>query len=106
VVKDNSGSYVAVVKKPIIDDEENLVTLQVANYLGTLEETMTTLLYVLSAATLLILVPTIAASNALSRFILQPIKAIVDTMKENRNIVIFRIDLNMSCMRWKVPLMI
>src|SRR5699024_720508 len=52
VMKDDNGSLVALVQKPIIYEEGNIVTLQVANYLISLDETMKTLLYVLAATSL------------------------------------------------------
>src|SRR5690606_3553201 len=54
-----------------------------ANYLFTLEETMRTLLYVLIAASIIMLIPSIIGGNLLSKFILRPIKELIDTMKEN-----------------------
>lgn len=85
VTRDNNGTLVAVIEKPIIFEEDKIVTIQVANYLVSIEESMKTLLYVLIATSVAILIPTIIAGNALSRFILQPIKAIVDTMQKNKS---------------------
>lgn len=83
VIKDEDGAYAAVVQKPIITQDGKIATLQVVNYLVTLGQTMRTLLYVLIATSLLILIPTVTGGNALSRFILQPIKMLINTMKEN-----------------------
>lgn len=83
IVKDENGSPIAVVVKPIIWENGKVVTIQVANYLFTLEETMRTLLYVLVAASFIMLIPSIIGGNVLSKFILQPIKQLIQTMKEN-----------------------
>lgn len=83
IVRDDLGSPVAVIVKPIIWENGEVVTLQVANYLFTLEETMRTLLYVLIAASIIMLIPSIIGGNLLSKFILRPIKELIDTMKEN-----------------------
>src|SRR5690625_6614753 len=60
------------------------MTLEVSNHLSTIENTMRTLLYVLVAASILMLIPTMVAGNILSRFILQPIKDLILTMRENK----------------------
>ncbi len=83
IVRDETGSPIAVIRKPVIWEDGEIVTLQVANYLFPLEETMRTLLYVLVAASIIMLIPTIIAGNFLSKFILRPIKALISTMKEN-----------------------
>ena len=83
VTKDLKGSHIAVITKPIIWENGEVVTLQVANYLITLEETMRTLLYVLVAASIIMLLPSIIAGNILSTFILRPIKELIHTMREN-----------------------
>src|SRR5690625_759097 len=83
VTKDQKGSHIAVITKPIIWENGEVVTLQVANYLITLEETMRTLLYVLVAASIIMLLPSIIAGNILSTFILRPIKELIHTMREN-----------------------
>lgn len=83
VKQDNEGEYVAVVLKPMIAENGGIATLQVVSYLSSLSETMRTLLYVLIAASLFILIPTIIGSNVLSRFILRPIKELDTTMREN-----------------------
>src|SRR5690625_5658380 len=53
VIKDEHGARIAVIVKPIIWENGEVVTLQVANYLISLEETMRTLLYVLVAASII-----------------------------------------------------
>lgn len=74
---------IAVIQKPIIWTDGSVVMLSVSNELIVLSETMRTLLIVLLAASVFILVPTILAGNTLSRFILQPIIALINTMKRN-----------------------
>ncbi|WBX80683.1 HAMP domain-containing sensor histidine kinase [Virgibacillus salarius] len=78
---------VAVVSKPIIWETGKhageVVTLQVSKHLVTLDNTMTTLFYVLLAASGIMLIPIIIAGNVLSRFLLNPIKAFIHTMREN-----------------------
>jgi len=78
---------VAVITKPIIwnqpTHEGEIVTLQVSNQLVPLEETMTTLFYVLVVASIIMLLPIIIAGNILGKFLLKPINALIDTMKEN-----------------------
>lgn len=83
ITKDEAGNHIAVVYKPIIWDTGEVVTLQVANYLLGLDDVMQTLLYVLIAASIIMLIPTIVAGNLLSRFILQPIQKLIDAMRVN-----------------------
>lgn len=83
IVRDDSGLPIAVIIKPLIWENGEVVTLQVANYLFTLKSTMRTLLYVLLAASLIMLLPSIIAGNLLSQFILRPIKELIHAMKEN-----------------------
>lgn len=83
IEKDEEGHYIAIVSKPIIWEDGEIVTLQVADYLISLDGMMATLLYVLIAASLIILIPTIIAGNLLSKFILQPIQSLIETMKIN-----------------------
>lgn len=83
VIKSKSGVHVAIITKPIIWENGEVVTMQVANHLIPLEETMRTLLYVLIAASLIMLLPLIIAGNVLSRFILRPITELIETMKAN-----------------------
>src|SRR5699024_5084623 len=83
IIKNKSGPPVAVVLKPIIWENGEVYTLQVANYLFTVEETMRTLLYVLLAASIIMLVPSIVGAHFLSRFILRPIQQLIEAMQEN-----------------------
>lgn len=83
IERDEEGHYIAIVSKPIIWEDGEIVTLQVADYLINLDSMMDTLLYVLIAASAIILIPTIIAGNLLSKFILQPIQQLIDTMKIN-----------------------
>ncbi|UJL47017.1 HAMP domain-containing histidine kinase [Virgibacillus sp. NKC19-16] len=83
IVSQENAADVAVISKPIIWNNGDVVTLQVSNHLLALEETMTTLFYVLVVASIIMLVPSIIAGIVLSRFLLSPIKALIQTMKEN-----------------------
>ncbi|GAB3791186.1 HAMP domain-containing sensor histidine kinase [Virgibacillus kimchii] len=83
IVSPEDGSNVAVVTKPIIWGNGDVVTLEVSNHLLELDNTMTTLFYVLAIASVIILIPTVLAGNVLSRFLLNPITDLINTMKEN-----------------------
>ncbi|MGM8212470.1 HAMP domain-containing sensor histidine kinase [Virgibacillus sp. W0430] len=85
IIKNREGIPIIMVNKPIIWKNGEVVTLQVSEHLFTLTETMKNLFYVLLLASLFILIPTIIAGNVLSRFLLQPIKALIQTMKININ---------------------
>lgn len=73
----------ATVAKPIIWEDGNVVTLQVYKHLTGHASTMETLVYVLVVASLIMLIPTIAAGVFLSRFITRPVKELTAAMKEN-----------------------
>ncbi|GGA84365.1 HAMP domain-containing sensor histidine kinase [Ornithinibacillus halotolerans] len=73
----------AIVTKPIISSDGEIVTLQISRQLIALEENMKTLFYVLVIASIITLIPTVIAGNLLARFLLQPIKALINTMREN-----------------------
>ena len=77
------GIKVAVITKPMIWKDGKVVTLQVSNHLVGLKQDMTTLLYVLVAVSLIMLIPTMFAGGLLSRFLLKPIKELIQIMKEN-----------------------
>lgn len=77
------GMKVAVIAKPMIWKDGEIVTIQVSNHLTGLEEDMKTLFYVLIAVSGIMLIPTIIAGTILSRFLLLPIKKLIQTMKEN-----------------------
>lgn len=83
VIKGVGEVDVAVIEKPVIWDDGEIVTLQISEHLFNLEQTMTTLFYVLLIASFLILIPTVLAGIILSRFLLRPIQALTATMKEN-----------------------
>lgn len=83
IERNEEGQIIVVVTKPVIWDDGSVAMLQVANYLIDLEEMMNTLLYVLVAASLIVLLPTVVAGNLLSKFILQPIQQLIDAMKVN-----------------------
>ncbi|AXI08019.1 sensor histidine kinase [Oceanobacillus zhaokaii] len=86
VQKDNAPD-IAIVTKPIIwnsgEHAGEIVTVQVANHLIPLRETMQTLFFVLSILFVIMLIPIFIAGNVLSKFLLLPIKQLIETMKEN-----------------------
>lgn len=83
ILSQEKAADVAMISKPIIWNNGDIVTLQVSSHLLALEETMTTLFYVLVVASVIMLIPSIIAGMLLSRFLLRPIKALIQTMKEN-----------------------
>lgn len=83
VIKPESGIHIAVVTKPIIWLDGEVVTLQVSNNLIEFTETMRTLLYVLIIASVIVLIPTVIGSNILARILLRPIHQLTQAMKEN-----------------------
>lgn len=83
VIKWDSEASIAVIKQPIIWDDGNVVTLEVSKQLVGLHETMTTLLYVVIVASILMLIPSILGGRALSTFLLRPINKFIQTMREN-----------------------
>lgn len=83
IKKNDRGSNVAVVSKPIIWEDGEVVTIQVSKQLLPLEETMTTLLYVLVIASLIMLIPAIIGGRILAKMLLQPIQTLIQTMKRN-----------------------
>ncbi|MFD1851770.1 HAMP domain-containing sensor histidine kinase [Oceanobacillus bengalensis] len=87
IVSVKNNPDIAVVTKPIIwnsgTNAGEIVTLQVSNHLIPLHETMQTLFYVLVVLSFVMLIPTIIAGSVLSRFLLSPIKKLIETMKEN-----------------------
>ncbi|RFA34733.1 two-component sensor histidine kinase [Virgibacillus dokdonensis] len=87
IVKQGSEPDIAVISKPIIwgvgERAGEVVTLQVSTQLTHLHSTMRTLFTVLLIATVFMLVPIIIGGNVLSRFLLNPIKSLIQTMREN-----------------------
>ncbi|WP_217587358.1 HAMP domain-containing histidine kinase [Lentibacillus saliphilus] len=82
-VRSENQHHVATVAKPVIWENGTVVTLEVSRHLTTLKHTMTTLLYVLVAASLFMLIPTYIAGHMLGRFLLKPIKVLTKTMQTN-----------------------
>lgn len=80
---DVAKEHVAVISKPIIWNNGDVVTLQVSNHLIALHENMRTLFYVLLVASIVMLIPLLIGANVLSRFLLKPIKALTKAMKQN-----------------------
>ncbi len=83
IVKRDDGTNVAVIEKPIIWTDGQIVTLQISKHLMALKETMRTLFFVLMVASILMLIPIIIAGNILGRFLLRPIHALIQTMQAN-----------------------
>ncbi|API91674.1 sensor histidine kinase YkoH [Virgibacillus pantothenticus] len=87
VIQQDSEPAVAVISKPIIwgagERAGEVVTIQVSNQVTNLDSTMKTLFTVLLIATIFMLVPIIIGGNVLSRFLLNPIKSLIQTMREN-----------------------
>lgn len=83
IIKDETDTPVAVISKPIIWEDGEIVTLQISEHLVSLQKTMSTLFYVLLVASLLMLIPTMVAGVVLSRFLLKPIQELTQTMKQN-----------------------
>lgn len=77
------GNRYATVSKPIIWNDGDIVTLQVYKELVALTANMKNLFYVLTIASIIIIIPIIIAGNLLARFLLQPITSLISTMKEN-----------------------
>lgn len=80
---DATDTPIAVIAKPIIWENGQIVTLEISEHLVSLQKTMSTLFYVLLVASLLMLIPTMIAGNILSRFLLRPIQTLTRTMKQN-----------------------
>src|SRR5699024_2305878 len=83
ITKNDLGHNIAIVSKPIVWENDELVTVQVSKQLLTLEETMRTLFYVLVIASLVMLIPAILGGWVLGRVLLQPIQTLIQTMKRN-----------------------
>jgi len=83
IISQDNGPNIAVITKPIIWNDGEIVSLKVYNHLVHLEETMTTLFYVLLVASAIMLIPSIIGGLILSRFLLNPIQKLIQTMKDN-----------------------
>jgi len=83
IKKTANRENVAVIEKPIIWDNGDIVTLQVSKHLVVLQENMKILFYVLLIASFVMLIPILIGANILSRFLLNPIKTLTSAMKEN-----------------------
>ncbi|MFC0302331.1 ATP-binding protein [Virgibacillus soli] len=84
IIREKSEAPVAVIAKPIIWENGDIVMLQVSQQLMALKENMRTLFYVLFFASLLILIPAVLAGGILSKFVLRPITELIHAMKENK----------------------
>ncbi|MDN4525734.1 sensor histidine kinase [Fictibacillus fluitans] len=67
---------------PLIWSDGNVVTLEVVEGLSQVEENLNILRWVLLAASLAILIPSIASGRILGNLILKPVAAMIGTMKE------------------------
>src|SRR5699024_4825352 len=83
IKKNKSGKNVAFVSKPVVWDNNELVTIQVSKQLLTLEETMNTLLYVLIFASIVMVIFAIIGGAVLGKVLLQPIQTLIQTMRRN-----------------------
>ncbi|GEN88228.1 HAMP domain-containing histidine kinase [Oceanobacillus sojae] len=83
IVQDDTESHFAIIEKPIIWKNGDIVTVQIANELVYLDETIGSLTYVLLFSSAVLLIPTVIASIVLSRFLLTPIQKLKDTMRRN-----------------------
>jgi len=87
IISQHKGPDTAVITKPMIwnsgENAGEIVTLQVSNQLIALQEQMTTLFYVLVVASIIMLIPIVVAGNLLGKFILKPIKTLIEAMKNN-----------------------
>lgn len=84
IVKRDDGTNVAVIEKPIIWNDGQIVTLQISKHLMALKETMRVLFFVLMVASIFMLIPIVIAGNILARFLLRPIHTLIQTMQANR----------------------
>lgn len=78
-----NGPDIAIITRPVIWNNGEIVTVQLSNHLNHLEETMKTLFYVLIVAGAIMLIPSIIAGTLLGRFLLNPIQKLIQTMKDN-----------------------
>ncbi|MBP2079833.1 HAMP domain-containing sensor histidine kinase [Oceanobacillus polygoni] len=78
-----NGPDIAIITRPVIWNNGEIVTVQLSNHLNYLQETMKTLFYVLIVAGAIMLIPSIIAGTLLGRFLLNPIQKLIQTMKDN-----------------------
>lgn len=83
ILQPERGVNVAVVTRPIIWQDGSVATLQLSNNLVELSNTLKILFYVLLFASLVLFIPTFIGGNVLTRFLLNPIRQLTQTMKEN-----------------------
>lgn len=75
----------ATASTPLIWNDGQIVTLELTERLEHLDQTLPLLRVILIAASLIVLVPTFLASQALGRFIRKPIRSLATTMNDIRN---------------------
>jgi two-component system, OmpR family, sensor histidine kinase ArlS len=83
IVESDNDERFAVISVPLIWEGGEVVTLQVAEQLTTLQKTMSTLFYVLLFSSLIMIIPTVIGGAFLSNFLLKPIKQLTTAMTEN-----------------------
>ncbi|QHS24023.1 HAMP domain-containing histidine kinase [Virgibacillus sp. MSP4-1] len=83
IVEGQDGMQYAVISTPMIWENGEVVTLQVAEELINLEDTMSTLFYVLLFASLIMVVPALIGARVLSNSLLRPIQRLTNIMTEN-----------------------
>lgn len=81
--KDKSGNSYVQVATPIIWNDGSVVTLQVSEALYSMDDTLSTLQFVLFVASFFMLIPAIIAGIVLARYITIPIKKLTNEMKNN-----------------------
>lgn len=83
VVRDAENTRFIIISNPLIWENGEVMTLQVAEHLVPLEETMSTLLIVLLAASLLMILPAIIAGGWLGNIVTKPIRQLTNSMIDN-----------------------
>ncbi|GAA0500939.1 two-component system sensor histidine kinase YkoH [Salinibacillus aidingensis] len=83
IVEGQDGMRYAVISTPMIWENGEVVTLQVAEELINLEDTMSTLFYVLLFASLIMVIPALIGARVLSNSLLRPIQRLTNIMTEN-----------------------
>ncbi|WP_054861038.1 ATP-binding protein [Gracilibacillus sp. JCM 18860] len=81
--KDKNGNSYVQVATPIIWNDGSVVTLQVSEALYSMDDTLSTLQFVLFVASFFMLIPAIIAGIVLARYITIPIKKLTNEMKNN-----------------------
>ncbi|WP_226038085.1 HAMP domain-containing sensor histidine kinase [Aquibacillus saliphilus] len=83
VIQGDSGTRYAIISVPLIWNDGQVMTLQVAEHLTSLKETMSTLFIVLVFASLIMIVPALIAGRWLGNFVIKPIRQLTHSMTDN-----------------------